>query len=167
MVERIIDTETGKVKGWVKQCPHCKKEFQTTSRRQKYCCADCAKKHNKKLKEDRERYSKVKNVERLRVRSHKLAVDTIDLLVSMGVRKNVCECCGREFDSKNLREIHHVDRYNWMNNTPSNLMILCKKCHAKVHSEQEEKLNDEGILLTEWYEKSMEPFYRVLNKNSK
>ena len=31
-----------------------------------------------------------------------------------------------------LDEIHHKDR-NPENNNPANLILLCKKCHKKIH----------------------------------
>lgn len=145
---------------WTKTCPHCHKKYTTTSRRQKYCCTDCAKKHAKQLKESRARYDKVKEFERLRVRAHALAVSEIKLLCEIGVRTWKCECCGA---TEGL-EIHHKDNFNWMNNTPSNLMLLCKKCHAKEHSRVEKELNEKGILVEEYYEPSMQPFHKILNK---
>lgn len=147
---------------WDKVCPHCHRHFTTTSRRQKYCSPSCCKKHSKQLQESRARYSKVKEFERLRSRSHALAVSTIRLLCDLGVRTWSCDCCG----STDSLEVHHVHHYNWMDNTPSNLRLLCKRCHAKAHSDQEALLNQQGILLSEWYEPSMRPIYQALNKNS-
>lgn len=163
MAERVIDNETGKCVAWKKKCVHCHKEFTTTSRRQKFCCNECAKKHAKKVKENRARYSKIKPVERLRVRLHTLAVDMVKLLCDLGEREWKCDCCGA---TEGL-EVHHKDKFNWADNTPSNLMLLCKKCHAKEHSRVEAELDEQGILLSEWYEPSMKKLYQILNKNSK
>lgn len=160
--QEIIDGK--KVTTWRKICPCCKKAFETTSRRQKYCCNEHAVKHAKKLKDDRARYDKVKEFERIRSRAHKMATDTIDLLVAIKVRNNVCECCGQEFDEKHPREVHHRD-LNWLNNDPSNLLVCCKKCHAKEHSRLEAELNEKGILLEEFYAPGIKPILDILNKN--
>lgn len=147
---------------WVGVCPRCHRTFETTSRRQKFCSSDCCEKYNKKQKEQKERYSHVKEVERLRVRAHSLAVAIFEELCNAGIRQHKCECCGRE---DGPFELHHVD-LNWANNTPSNLRYLCKKCHSKAHSDLEKKLNEEGILVAEYYDPSMGYFMKKLNKNS-
>lgn len=42
-----------------------------------------------------------------------------------------CQSCGRD----DLRlHVHHKDE-NWKNNQIDNLMVLCYKCHSKIHSE--------------------------------
>ena len=46
-------------------------------------------------------------------------------------RGNICDACGDKKSTSNL-EIHHKDR-NRNNNEPSNLRVLCKKCHDKLH----------------------------------
>lgn len=148
---------------YTKQCPYCHKQYETTSRSQKFCNPDCCKKYNKRQKVSKERYNKIKTVERIRVRSHSLAVAVLEELDSMGVRKKVCSNCG---SLENL-QVHHIRKFNWLDNTPDNLMWLCESCHAAEHSRIEKELNEKGILLTEWYENSMVDFYEALNKNSK
>ena len=46
-------------------------------------------------------------------------------------RGNVCDACGDKKLTSNL-EVHHKDR-NRNNNESSNLRVLCKKCHDKLH----------------------------------
>lgn len=146
---------------WTKKCPYCKKEFQTTSRNAKYCSDTCSKKYNKRRTTNKRKYSETKDVERLRARGHSIAVETIRILTELGHRTGVCEICG----SVERLEVHHIDKFNWLNNTPDNLIVLCNKCHAVEHSKQEAILKEQGITLDDWYEKSMLPFYEVLNKN--
>jgi 5-methylcytosine-specific restriction endonuclease McrA len=45
-------------------------------------------------------------------------------------RDEVCKVCGK----RNLLVIHHID-CNKKNSIPSNLVTLCRKCHAKVHKD--------------------------------
>lgn len=157
--KQVVRHEDGSV-SWIGVCPRCHKKFETTSRRQKFCSNDCAVKYAKKQKEQKERYSNVKEVERIRVRAHSLAKSVIEDLCRRGIREWKCECCGSEKDL----QIHHVDRFNWLNNTPSNLRVLCNKCHAKEHSRVEKELSEQGILVEEWYEPSMQPYHKILNK---
>lgn len=159
--KQVVRHEDGSV-SWIGVCPRCHKKFETTSRRQKFCSNDCAVKYAKKQKEQKERYSHVKEVERIRVRAHSLALAVFEELCNAGIREHKCECCGSE---EGPFELHHVDT-NWLCNTPSNLKYLCKKCHAKVHSDLEKELNEKGILLAEYYNPSMGYFMKKLNKNS-
>ena len=41
---------------WTKTCPHCKKEFKTFSRKQKFCCVEHGMKYNKRIKTSRKKY---------------------------------------------------------------------------------------------------------------
>ena len=159
---QAIRDEQGNLLHYVKVCPHCHKSYNTTARSQKFCSDSCRVKYNKRVKASKERYSKVKEIERIRVRAHSFATAVMDQLVQMGVIEKKCAHCG----STEKLHIHHIDKFNWLDNTPRNLIYLCEKCHTKEHSRVEAELNEEGILLSEWYEKSMEPFYKVLNKNS-
>lgn len=161
MTEFRIENQNGvDVKIYKKKCPYCHKTFETTSGRQKYCSDECSKKYNKRRQDRKKVYSKVKEIERLRVRSHSLAVDMLKQLVSLGYREWKCECCG---STENL-EVHHVNQFNWLNNSPDNLKILCHKCHTKEHSKVEKELAEQGLLVEEWYNKSMQPFHKILNK---
>ena len=44
---------------------------------------------------------------------------------------NICDECKKEIDDSKL-EVHHRD-LNPFNNTPYNLVKMCKKCHAQLH----------------------------------
>lgn len=156
--EQVLGTD-GQVSHWIKVCPCCHQKYETTSRRQKYCSSECAQKYSKRIKESRKRYNDIKPFERLRVRFHSIAVEVVRLEVEMGIRKNCCACCG----STEKLEVHHVDM-NWMNSTPSNLKLLCHKCHSQEHSNIQKKLDSEGKLIEEFYEKSTLPFMRKVNK---
>lgn len=158
--ERILDGQ-GNFLHYKKVCVHCHKTFTTTSRTQKYCSDECCKKRNKQKIESRKRYEKVKDFERIRVRAHSLAVATVELLEQIGARKHECAVC---HCNENL-ELHHIN-LSFLDNTPENLVYLCKKHHAEAHSKLEKELNERGILLSEYYNKSMEPFFKVLNKNT-
>lgn len=151
--------ETPEKHVWTKTCAYCKKKYQTTARRQKYCCPECGVKMQKRKKEQKVRYEKIKEVERLRVRAHSIAVQAVKLLCEMGVREWKCDCCGAE----DKLQVHHKDLV-WLNNTPSNLALFCTKCHARAHSDLEFDLNEKGILVEEYYEKSFQPFAKVINK---
>lgn len=156
----IIELNGLRVHSWTKRCPYCHREYTTTSRTQKFCSDDCCKKYNKRQREQKKRYLEVKPVERLRVRSHNLAVDVMNQLDSMGIVKKACSCCG----STTSLELHHKD-LNWLNNTPSNLQWLCTSCHSKEHSRLEQELHSKGMLLSEYYDTSLSPLLKVLNKN--
>ena len=157
---KIYD-DLGNFLHYEKKCIHCHKKFTTTSKTKRYCSDRCSKVHNKQKIESRKRYEKVKDFERLRVRAHTLAKSIIDLLVQTGEREWKCEHCGSTYKL----QIHHKNKFNFLDNTPTNLLILCEKCHAKEHSRVENELNEQGILLSEWYEPSMKSFYNKLNKN--
>lgn len=135
---------------WTKKCPYCKKEFQTTSRNAKYCSDTCSKKYNKRRTINKRKYSETKDVERLRARGHSIAVETIRILTELGHRTGVCEMCS----SDERLEVHHKD-LNWLNNTPSNLQLLCNKCHTKVHS---------SLPTEDKYEESFKVFADIINK---
>lgn len=55
---------------------------------------------------------------------------------------NICARCGKQFDEKDLI-VHHIDGnggyFETGNHDISNLMVLCRSCHAKLH----EKLKKE------------------------
>ncbi len=43
-------------------------------------------------------------------------------------KEKKCELCG---SSKSI-DVHHKD-FDYKNNTPENIMILCRSCHMKIH----------------------------------
>lgn len=47
-------------------------------------------------------------------------------------RKSECEKCG-ESNKVSILLVHHLDK-NQRNNSISNLITLCRKCHSKIHS---------------------------------
>ena len=144
---------------WTKTCPNCKKQYKTSSRGQKFCCPECGVKYGKRIKKSRERYDKIKPLERMRVRLHAAAVDIVKLQVEMGLKEWKCDCCG----ATESLEVHHKS-LNFFDNTPSNLSLLCKVHHAKSHSELQKSLDNEGVLIEEYYEESTQPFMKILNK---
>ncbi|MFO1434635.1 MAG: YajD family HNH nuclease [Candidatus Competibacteraceae bacterium] len=64
----------------------------------------------------------------------------------------ICGRCGREFDSRNVREltVHHRD-HNHDNNPPdgSNWELLCLYCHDNEHSRYGDAVTDGGASLRE------------------
>ena len=52
-----------------------------------------------------------------------------------------------------------------MNGTPSNLHLYCHKCHSKRHSDKEKELDNEGLLIEEYVDKSFLPMYKILTKD--
>lgn len=158
---KAVRCEKNGIQGWEKTCPFCHKKFFTTSRRQKYCSPECGKKYQEKKKKQQEQYSKSKDVQRLWARSHSLSVEIVKQLVVLGKREWKCDCCG---STENL-QVHHKD-INFLNLSPSNLQLLCPKCHSKVHSELDKSLNEQGVLLEEYYDQSIQPFMKVLGRSS-
>lgn len=161
MVPKELSTlpVTGKFYKW---CPHCKTNYYSDARGQKYCCPEHAKLAAAKKKEQGIRYAEIAPVERLRVRAHSLAVETYRVLVELGLRPNHCEnpeCCSVE-----RNEIHHKD-LNWLNGTPLNITNLCHKCHTKEHSRMAKEANAAGIVLDELYADDFLPFARIINKD--
>lgn len=57
---------------------------------------------------------------------------------------NKCQRCGEEFDLDQL-VVHHVDGDHYIDeitdNSIENLMVLCKSCHMKLHSEMRKLSN--------------------------
>ena len=59
-----------------------------------------------------------------------------DLLEESGKNLYVCERCGRSAKC----QVHHKDGNPW-NNTPNNLVVLCRRCHEEIHG-----IDDEGVI---------------------
>ena len=51
----------------------------------------------------------------------------------IGNRERVCEICG----STRSIDVHHKD-HDFHNNSPENLMVLCRSCHMKIHRKPKE-----------------------------
>jgi 5-methylcytosine-specific restriction endonuclease McrA len=53
---------------------------------------------------------------------------------SKNLRKDIekCQICGKQFDSNNISEIDHIIPFNISkDNSPNNLQVICRNCHAK------------------------------------
>lgn len=150
-------------KKYFKICAFCKKPYWSNSRSQKYCCPEHQKLQTKKREEYQKEYSKNKEFQRLYSRYHALHVDTLKLLCATGVRKWQCQCCGKTEEDGVRIECHHKN-LNWTDGTPSNLMLLCHKCHAKEHSRMEKELNEKGILPEEYVDNSFLLLYKRTTK---
>lgn len=114
---------------YTKTCLNCKRTYGSNARGQRFCCPECQQNYAKKQKEARRFYSENKELARIKARSHNLAVEIARYRCYQAGTEFVCECCGAP-----ATEVHHKD-LNFLNNTPSNLQVLCKKCHADAHSQ--------------------------------
>ena len=144
---------------WTKVCPVCSKEYKTSVRAQKYCSDKCCKKATKRKQKQQKEYSAIKEVARLSARAHSLAVETMNQLEKLVLVKKECSCGCTEG-----LQVHHKD-LNWLNNTPSNLVWLCPKCHSEEHSKILKDLKDKGKDLYDLYESSFHPIIAQLNKD--
>lgn len=149
------------VVGWRKKCPICGTIYETTSRSQKFCSNECCKKAQCKKRKQQKEYDATKEIVRLSARSHSLAVEVMHQLEVIGVVGHQCAHCG-DIDSD--LQVHHLDG-NWLNNSPSNLIYLCPKCHSAEHSRIENELKEHGKSLEEFYPADFKPILAVLNKN--
>jgi 5-methylcytosine-specific restriction endonuclease McrA len=113
---------------YVKKCLNCKREYGSNARGQRFCCKECQQNYAKKQKEERRFYSSHKELSRIKARSHSLAVEIARYQCYQQGKEFVCEVC-----SAPATEVHHANQ-NFLDNTPSNLQILCKKCHSAEHS---------------------------------
>lgn len=136
--EKVINPDGSVSYIFTKRCPHCHKTYTTTSRRQKFCSDECAKKYSTSHIKSRRQYASNAEYERVRSRAHSLSRAVFDLLVSAGLRENSCELCG----STSKLHVHHIN-LNFLDNSPENLQCLCEKCHNKVHSELDASLKSE------------------------
>lgn len=151
--------EQGKYK---KRCPWGNHIFYSNSRNQKYCSHEHGKLYTERHKAQKIRYEEIAPVERVRVAAHALAKKVMDLLVELGLKKRVCTAngCG---EVENL-EVHHHD-LNWLNNTPKNIDFYCIKHHKVEHSKLQKRLNEEGIVMDEYYALDFLPLARIINKD--
>lgn len=111
-----------------KYCAYCGKRMSRTRfysgrledlsafMRRKYCCRGCMRKAFVKVGNDTKQKYRPAHFSAYR---HAYEV--------LGKEKK-CEMCG----SKKNIDVHHIDG-NYQNNTPENLMILCRSCHMKIH----------------------------------
>ncbi len=94
-------------------CCNCHKEKREKSF--SYC---------KKCRKEYDRIYRFENLDKCRVREEcrKLRKDIIE------TRNNQCELCG---DEDNL-QVHHIT----YDNSPENLLVVCRSCHQKIHKIQ-------------------------------
>jgi len=126
-----------------KVCKGCKREFITEVRHQKYCCPECGKKYQERLKKNRRFADENKQLVRMKSRCHALAVEIKTYDDHMKGVSPICVCgCG---STENL-ELHHKN-LNFCDNTPSNLEWRCTKSHAVEHAriEKEGKAYDQSF----------------------
>lgn len=112
-----------------KVCAYCKKKFDHTSRKTKFCNPECGKSFAKLKKKRKKEYLKERDSHLISVRAHNLACLVLDVEVKEGRLTKACVGCGVEKDL----QVHHKD-VNYLNNDPSNLVYFCSSCHAKEHS---------------------------------
>jgi len=77
----------------------------------------------------------------------------------MGELTYECSKCKKTVPEVKL-ETHHAD-FNWLNNSPKNLDLLCTKHHAEIHSEINTKLKEQGQTLRDLYPEDMLPFFEI------
>lgn len=56
---------------------------------------------------------------------------------------NKCNKCGSNINV----EIHHIDK-DTTNNSPNNLILLCRKCHRRLHKDMRPKMITTTIRIT-------------------
>jgi len=64
------------------------------------------------------------------------------------IKKRKCYFCGRVEKKKYNRtniEVHHID-LNHYNNTPKNRVVVCQRCHMKLHHTIYSRLKKVGML---------------------
>lgn len=137
---------------YTKVCVCCKKMYGSNAIGQRFCSETCRKNYQKRIKERRKFYSETKELQRLKSRSHAIAVEIKRYELHRDNKPFVCEVCGEP-----AVEVHHKD-LNFLNNTPDNLICLCKKCHAQAHSEAEKK--EGGKELNRSFYSLMSPLYK-------
>jgi RNA-directed DNA polymerase len=59
-------------------------------------------------------------------------------------QKGKCSHCGLYFNTDSLLETHHVDG-NHNNNRRTNLTVVHRHCHDKLHATREQVLDEEWI----------------------
>ena len=85
--------------------------------RRKYCCRKCMRKGFTKSGKDTKQSDRCAHTS-----SHRIAY------FIMGKIKK-CEFCGK---TEGMIDVHHKDGV-YTNNTETNLIVLCRKCHMRLH----------------------------------
>lgn len=120
-----------------KVCRYCGKEYESPSRNQRYCSQECCdkaqvvkKKKDRKCAKKRKAYDENKELNRLLSRAYSLAGAIGELM------PKVCAHAGEPGHvCSGPMELHHKDG-NPLNNSPSNLVWVCRK----AHEEEQQKL---------------------------
>ena len=111
-----------------KYCEYCGKKLErkrfahklediSCFMKRKYCSRDCMRKAFVKID------SETKKTYRT---AHKSAANIAYTILE---KERKCEVCG----STSHIDIHHKDG-NFQNNTPENIMVVCRSCHLKIHN---------------------------------
>ena len=127
----------------LKNCKICNKQIQV-NRKDTLYCPECKKKVNsKKVMQSRKRkHPEIEigvgsgNNSKNRGITHGSYTTGITAYRKF-IKTNKCSKC----DSKINLLVHHIDN-NRLNNIPSNLICLCKKCHQKIHWNQRKQFRD-------------------------
>lgn len=126
-MKRDIYIKTATKPDPVKHCAYCGEEMHRVRfasgrledmgafKRRKYCCRECMKKAFVKVGNNPQSYSP----------SHHTARKLAYLVLN---REYKCEKCG----STSNVDVHHKDG-DRNNNTPENIVLLCRSCHMKEH----------------------------------
>lgn len=115
-----------------KYCEYCGKKMERQRyrskledlgafRRRKYCCRECMRKAFVVKDSTNQSWKS----------AHATARKLVHLIEK---REVVCAQCG----SKNNVDIHHIDGMA-QNNSPENLILLCRSCHMKKHRNKNTK----------------------------
>lgn len=135
-----LDPSTGvNTIAWRKKCPVCGTIYETFSRTQKFCSAECSKKAQSKKLKYTKAYEADKAYIRLASRAHSIGVEVLSLLEHQGQIEHKCAICG----STEQLDCHHKNLH-FLDNNPDNLQWLCQKCHHKVHSDIDKKNKEEN-----------------------
>lgn len=108
-----------------KYCAYCGKKLERIEypskletlfafKRRKYCNRECMKRA----------FIKTDGTDQTFNNAHTSARKINELIL----KKDKCEICG----STQHLDIHHID-HDWHNNSPGNLMCVCRSCHNRIH----------------------------------
>lgn len=75
-----------------------------------------------------------------RIYNHKADLARNQARYRLGVIKEKCYFC----NSKDLLHVHHTD-FNSLNNNINNLLVLCQKCHNKIHKIYGNRITSKSI----------------------
>jgi hypothetical protein len=115
-------------------CIKCGKEFENL-RAKKYCSSRCRNAYNAYqwcLRNNKFKKAGVgSGGNQLGENNHKFDTGQVAYkkLPFRNGKEKICEICS----SKTLVEVHHIDR-DRTNNVLQNLLVVCRKCHRKIHN---------------------------------